>query len=69
MSARTGYKPPTKKALAEEEWRLDHVRGRRYCPVHRDQAMMPVLFGMDVCPLSHAETEAKPSGPASDRDE
>lgn len=66
MPARNGYKPPTPKDLAEEEWRLNTARGRRYCPVHPDQQMMPLLLGMDMCPLPHGPAEAEPSGSPSD---
>ncbi len=57
MATSSKYRPPTPRLLAEEEWKLDHSRGRRYCPVHRTQQMMPLLAGVDVCPLPHGEDE------------
>ncbi|MFB8772967.1 hypothetical protein [Streptomyces broussonetiae] len=48
MAAR--YRPLTPRQLAEDEHRTDHERGRRYCRVHRDQQMIPVLPSLDVCP-------------------
>lgn len=52
---------PTPKDLAEDDWVTDTYRGRRYCPQHRSQQMIP-LGAADVCPLAHAEPE-----PAADR--
>ncbi|MEU3252885.1 hypothetical protein [Streptomyces sp. NPDC006997] len=48
MAAR--YRPMTPRQLAEDEYRIDHARGRRYCRVHRDQQMISILPGVDVCP-------------------
>jgi hypothetical protein len=47
----------TPRELAEDDALIDKVRGRRYCSVHRDQEMIPMLPGMDVCPVSHGEEE------------
>ena len=49
---------PTPRDLAEDEWRMDTVRGRRYCRVHPQQQMVP-LGVADVCPLPHGETHEK----------
>ncbi|GCB49492.1 hypothetical protein SNL152K_6831 [Streptomyces sp. NL15-2K] len=49
--AANGYRPLTPRQLAEEERLIDQVRGRRYCRVHRDQQMIPLLAGVDVCPV------------------
>lgn len=51
MAANTRSRIPTRKELAEEEYRIDQGRGRRNCPVHRSQQMMPLLPGLDVCPV------------------
>lgn len=55
--AATGYRPLTRRDLAEEEYRLDQVRGRRYCRVHPQQQMIPLLRGVDVCPACPPEGE------------
>lgn len=55
--AANGYRPMTPRELAEDDALIDKVRGRRYCSVHRDQEMIPMLPGMDVCPVSHGEEE------------
>lgn len=44
------HRPPTPKELAEDEYRIDHIRGRRRCPVHRHQQMIRLLPGVDICP-------------------
>ncbi|MCZ4605009.1 hypothetical protein O3S80_14915 [Streptomyces sp. Lzd4kr] len=54
-ATRRKYGPPTPKQLAEDEWNVDHARGRRYCPVHRDQQMISLVPGVDRCPLQHGE--------------
>jgi hypothetical protein len=51
MAASTRQRTPTSRDLAEDEYRTDQIRGRRYCPVHRSQQMMPLLPGLDVCPV------------------
>lgn len=43
----------TRKDLDEDEHRVDQVRGRRYCRTHRDQQMIPLLPGLDMCPACH----------------
>lgn len=47
----------TPRMLAEDEHRIDQVRGRRYCRVHRDQQMIPLLPGLDVCPACAPQAE------------
>ena len=56
--AATGYRPPTPRQLAEDEYRTDQVRGRRYCRVHPQQQMIPLLAGVDICPVC-AEGESQ----------
>lgn len=51
MVATTRQRTPTGRDLAEEEYRIDQIRGRRYCRVHRSQQMMPLLPGLDICPV------------------
>ncbi|WP_128803742.1 MULTISPECIES: hypothetical protein [unclassified Streptomyces] len=46
------------RALAEDEHRIDQARGRRYCPVHRDQQMIPLLPGLDACPACQPAGES-----------
>jgi hypothetical protein len=58
----TRYRPPTPRELAEDEWKIDHARGRKHCPVHRTQQMMPLAAGLDVCPLPHGQDESPASG-------
>lgn len=58
MAAR--YRIPTARDIAEDDWRTDHARGRRYCPVHPSQQMIPMLArpDVDMCPLSHGEDDS-----------
>lgn len=49
--AANGYRPMSRKELAEDEWRIDHARGRRYCRVHPQQQMISLLPRVDVCPI------------------
>ncbi|MGW6731127.1 hypothetical protein [Streptomyces sp. NPDC055013] len=58
MATSNGYRPPTQRELESEDWRLNHIRGRRYCEVHSDQQMMPLAPGLDLCPLPHGEGES-----------
>lgn len=51
MAASTRQRVPTSRDLAEDEYRTDQIRGRRHCRVHRSQQMMPLLAGLDVCPV------------------
>lgn len=53
----------TRKGLAEDEHRIDQIRGRRYCPTHRDQQMIPLLPGLDMCPACHPAAECKSPQP------
>lgn len=57
--AASRYRPPTPRDLAEDDWLTDHARGRRHCPAHPSQQMIPMLAGPDVdmCPLAHGEDE------------
>lgn len=57
MATSYRYRPPTRREL-DEDWRLNRVRGRRYCEVHRDQQMMRLAPGLDLCPLPHDEGES-----------
>ncbi|MBY8342038.1 hypothetical protein LXH13_06025 [Streptomyces spinosirectus] len=50
MAASNRLPVPTRKQLEEDEHRVDQARGRRYCRVHREQQMIPLLPGVDVCP-------------------
>ena len=47
---------PTPRDLAHDEWATDTRRGRRHCPQHRGQQMIP-LGVADVCPLPHDAPE------------
>jgi hypothetical protein len=44
-----------RRALDAEDWRVDNLRPRKYCPVHRNQQMLPPMApGLsDVCPIPH----------------
>ncbi|MER7936842.1 MULTISPECIES: hypothetical protein [unclassified Streptomyces] len=53
-------RPPTREQLAEGESAIDRVRGRRYCRIHPQQQMIPLLAGVDVCPACRG---AEPQGP------
>lgn len=55
----TRYRPPTQKELDKDDWGTDHARGRRYCPEHPSQQMIPMLAGpdLDMCPLPHGEDD------------
>ncbi|MFE7277932.1 hypothetical protein [Streptomyces sp. NPDC057623] len=57
--AASRYRPPTARDIAEDDWHTDNARGRRHCPVHPSQQMIPMLAGPDVdmCPLPHGEDE------------
>ncbi|MFF9205160.1 hypothetical protein ACF1AE_25730 [Streptomyces sp. NPDC014986] len=46
------HHPPTRRELAEDELTTDRGRGRKNCPVHRTQEMIP-LGVATVCPLPH----------------
>ncbi|MEV5319095.1 hypothetical protein AB0K92_15815 [Streptomyces sp. NPDC052687] len=44
--------------MAEDDWGADTRRGRRFCPQHPTQQMIPI--GMtDVCPLEGVEAPPK----------
>lgn len=55
MAGSTRSRIPTPRDLAEEEYLLDWAGGRRYCPVHRTQQMIPLWRGKDVCPVCPAD--------------
>jgi hypothetical protein len=57
------------RGLAEDEHRIDQARGRRYCPVHRDQQMIPLLPGVDVCPSCQPAAADRSPQPDLQRDE
>ena len=59
MTASNGYKPLAPRQLAEEEQRLDRIRGRRHCRVHPQQEMIPLLAGVDVCPVCPESSEVR----------
>lgn len=67
MAASNRPRVLTRKGLAEDEYRIDQVRGRRYCRTHRDQQMIPLLPGVDVCPACRpaAEYESPQPDPLS----
>lgn len=50
MAARPRNRILTRKDLDEDEYLIDKGWGRRYCPVHRTQQMIPLLPGLDTCP-------------------
>jgi len=52
---------PTPRDLAHEEWVTDTYRGRRHCPQHPAQQMIP-LGVADVCPLNHGTPEPAAAG-------
>jgi hypothetical protein len=56
-----GYRPLSPRQLAEDERNIDQVRGRRRCRVHREQQMIPMLPGMDICPLCPRGESPRPS--------
>jgi hypothetical protein len=60
MAASNKYRPPTTRDIAEDDWQTDNARGRRYCPVHRSQQMIPMLArpDLDMCPLPHSEGDS-----------
>ncbi len=62
--AADGYGPMTPRQLAEDERQIDQVRGRRYCRVHRDQQMIPLLAGVDVCPACAPAGESRTQRPS-----
>ncbi|MFD5491662.1 hypothetical protein ACFWH4_01640 [Streptomyces sp. NPDC127091] len=55
--AANGYRPMTPTQLAADDRQTDQVRGRRHCRVHREQQMIPLLPGMDVCPACTPDGE------------
>jgi hypothetical protein len=63
--AANGHRPMTPRQLAEDEQRIDQVRGRRYCRVHRNQQMIPLLPGVDVCPACAPEGESRTQRPST----
>ncbi|GEC05923.1 hypothetical protein SSP24_35780 [Streptomyces spinoverrucosus] len=62
--AANGYRPLTTRQLADEERQIDQVRGRRHCRVHRDQQMMPLLAGVDICPVCGPGGESRTQRPS-----
>lgn len=58
--AANGYRPSTPRQLADDEQRMDRARGRRHCRVHPQQQMMPLLAGVDVCPVCPGESQRPP---------
>jgi hypothetical protein len=58
MPAGNGYRPPTPREMAHDDLITDRGRGRRYCPAHPSQEMVPLLAGVDVCPLPHDEGDS-----------
>lgn len=56
-----GYRPLTQKHLDEEEHRIDNSRGRRYCPRHPAQQMIPILVNIDTCPICSTAPEPSAS--------
>jgi hypothetical protein len=58
--AANGYRPQTPRQLAADELHIDQARGRRYCRVHRQQQMLPLLAGVDVCPVCSGEGSLRP---------
>lgn len=62
--AANGYRTLTPRQLADDERRIDHVRGRRYCRVHPTQQMIPLLAGVDVCPACAPAGESQTQRPA-----
>lgn len=52
MSPATRRQLPTPKELASEDWLVNKVKGRRKCPEHRQQDMIPLGL-RDLCPLPH----------------
>jgi hypothetical protein len=52
-----GYRPPTPREIAEDEWITDRGRGRKRCPQHPTQQMIPMAAGLDMCPLPHGDDE------------
>lgn len=42
--------PLTQKQLEAEDALIDRAWGRRMCPVHPQQEMIPLLPGLDTCP-------------------
>lgn len=53
--AANGYRPMSPRQLADDEFRIDQIRGRRYCREHPRQQMIPLLPGVDVCPACAPE--------------
>lgn len=44
-----------RRTLEHDDWRVDSMRPRKTCPIHRGQQMMPSLApGIpDMCPFPH----------------
>jgi hypothetical protein len=59
MASSSRNRIPTPRDLAEDDWLMDTYRGRRYCPRHPTQQMIP-LGVADVCPLEHGTVEERP---------
>lgn len=52
------YRVPTAHDLAEDDWVTDNCRGRRKCPEHPQQDMIPMVRN-DICPLDHGDTQTE----------
>jgi hypothetical protein len=56
MASSTRNRVPTPRDIAHDDYATDTRRGRRYCPQHRAQQMIPIGL-TDVCPLDHGDRE------------
>ena len=56
MAPASRNRVPTPRDIAHDEYVTDTARGRRFCPQHRSQRMIPIGL-TDVCPLDHAHSE------------
>ncbi|GAA3293234.1 hypothetical protein GCM10020295_14510 [Streptomyces cinereospinus] len=54
MAAGNRYRTPSSKDIAVDDWVVDTYRGRRRCPQHPMQQMIPMGV-TDMCPLDHGE--------------
>lgn len=58
MASSSRNRVPTTRDLAEEDLLMDTFRGRRHCPAHPTQQMIP-LGVSDVCPLEHGAADSQ----------
>ncbi|MGC5034089.1 hypothetical protein ACPXCS_06330 [Streptomyces sp. DT190] len=56
MASSSRNRIPTQRDIAHDDYVTDTSHGRRYCPQHRSQQMIPIGWA-NACPLDHGDRE------------